>query len=89
MADVEVAVVFNSLDRIGDAVWQKFRRHVDVVLRADHHGVTGNRSALGDFDADRLKQDLWLDVLLDKEAILGVADTVSGFDIDKSLILCF
>ena len=79
VTDVEVAVVFHTLERVGDAVRQKFRRHVDVVLRADHDGVAGDCGALCNFNADRLKKDFRLNVFLDKQAVLGVSDAVSGF----------
>ena len=42
VADIEIPVIFNAQDGIGNALGHQFRRHLNVVLRADHHRVTGD-----------------------------------------------
>lgn len=89
VAYVEAAPVFDPLDGVDTAIGIELRRHLDVVDRADEHGITGQGSAFAHLDAGGLQENPWLNIIHDKQPVLSGADTVAGFAADKEFLFGF
>lgn len=89
VADVKTPPVFYALNRVDAAKRMDFRRHFNVINRTDEDGVAGDGGSFSHLNAAGLKKDFRLNVIGDKQPVLGDSDAVSRLAADKLFILGF
>ena len=89
MADVKTAPVFNALYGINVTVRMNLRGHFDIVYGTNKHRITGKGGAFGNLNAGGFQKNFRLDIIGDKQPVLGGSNAVSWFAANKKLVLCF